>query len=121
MKYLKKYSYYINLIIFLIILTFILTILNLLITIHPTIHKLIALVSLIIYLLISNILEGKKLQRKAYVSGIKKGFLTILLFYLLSLITLNIKLTINRFIYYAIIIITCILGHIIGINKKISD
>lgn len=118
MKKLNKFSYYINLLLFLVILSLFLTIFNLMITINPTIQKLIALISLIIYLLINNILEGKKKLRKAYISGLKKGGCTVLLLYILSLITLNFKLNINRIIYYLIILITCILGQIIGINKK---
>ena len=70
--------------------------------------------------MITNIKEGKKVFRNGYKCGLKKGIIVVFIFNIFSLLSLSFKLSINRLIYYSIIVITCILGYIIGINKKAS-
>jgi len=118
MKILNKFSYFINLLIYIIIMAIVLTIINLFLNINQIINKIIILVSLNIYILIQNIKLGKRITNKAYIKGLKQGTLTVIFLYILSLITFTFKLTMNRIIYYIITIVICILGHIIGINKK---
>ncbi len=121
MKNFKKFKYYINLLIFILIIISILSVINLLFTLQPIINKVILLTSTMIFILIQNIKIGKRTEEKAYQKGLVKGLFTVLFLYLLSIITFSIKITTNRIIYYIIIILTCILGHVIGINKRNSN
>ncbi len=118
MKILNKFSYFIKLLIYIIIMAIILAIINLFLNINQIVNKIIILVSINIYILIQNIKLGKRITNKAYIKGLKQGILTVAFLYILSLITFTFKFTMNRIIYYIITIVICILGHIIGINKK---
>lgn len=114
----KKYLKHLKIIFYILILTLILTILNLIFIIPSKINKVICLLGIIIYVFLTSIKHGQKIEKKAYKEGLKQGLITCLILITLSLITLSFKITISKITYYIIIIITSILGTIIGINKK---
>lgn len=84
--------------------------------ISSNIYQLLKLIILLGNILISGIILGKKANNKGYLEGIKLGLFMIILFTLITLITgQGLKL---RLLYDSIMLITAILGGMIGINKK---
>ena len=118
MNIIKKYSYILKLIIFILLVTTILTIINLIYPLNKNTNQIISLIIITIYSLITGIKKGIKCEEKAYIEGLKLGTINVITLYILSLITLDFRITIKRIIYYLIIIGITTLGSIIGINKK---
>ena len=108
-NYLKSYAYLFSLIL---ILTIILSIINYFIII-PT--KIIKLLIPIISILISSIILGKNTKEKAYLEGLKFSSLYIFLSIIISLITKN-PFTFKLIICYLLLLLTGIIGSMIGIN-----
>ena len=69
-------------------------------------------------MLIGGLYIGKKVNKKGYIEGLKEGLIVVILLFLISYLGFNKGININRFIYYIILIISSILGSMIGINKK---
>ena len=80
-------------------------------------YQLLKLIILLGNILISGIILGKKATSKGYLEGIKLGIFMIILFTLITLITGQ-GLKLKLLLYDSIILITAILGGMIGINKK---
>lgn len=108
-NYLKSYLYLFSIIL---ILTLILSIINYFIT-FPS--KVIKLLIPIISIFISSIILGKKTKEKAYLEGLKFSSLYILLSIIISIITKN-PFSIKLIISYLILLISGIIGSMIGIN-----
>jgi len=83
------------------------------------ISKIIFIIISALVMLISGFIIGKKSLKKGFISGLILG-LSFILF--LTIIGLFFKLEWNfgRIIYYVILIMSSMLGSIIGINKKKS-
>ncbi len=120
MNKLKKYNFILKFLLFIISLTFTLTLLNIIFNLSITTSKIISFIGIISYSLIIGFKTGKNCEKEAYKEGTKKGLINILILYVLSCLTLNFKLPLKKIIYYLIILISTILGSIIGINKKRS-
>lgn len=118
MNFLKKYSSIYKFIIFILITVIIQTLINLLFPINKKINQIISLIIILIYSLFSGIKKGLHSNEKAYLQGLQKGTINILILYILSIITLDFRITIKRIIYYLIIISITILGSIIGLKNK---
>jgi putative membrane protein (TIGR04086 family) len=110
-KYLKSYLYLFSSII---ILTLILSLLNYFYT-FPT--KIIKLLIPIISILLSSIILGKNTKEKAYLEGLKFTSLYIILSLIISLITKN-PFTIKLILSYLLLLLTGIIGSMIGIQIK---
>lgn len=108
-NYLKSYIYLFSSII---ILTLILSTINYFFIFKT---KLIKLLIPIISILISTIILGKNVKQKAYLEGIKFTSIYILLSILLSIITKN-PFTIKLIISYLSLLLSGIIGSMIGIN-----
>ncbi len=61
---------------------------------------------------------GKKAEKKGYLEGCKVGILLIVLLFLINLIFFRTLFSIERIIYYLILLLSSIFGSMIGINKK---
>lgn len=85
--------------------------------ISSNIYQLLKLIILLGNILISGIILGKKANNKGYLEGIKLGLFMIILFTLITLITGQ-GLKLRLLLYDSIMLITAILGGMIGINKK---
>lgn len=85
--------------------------------ISSNIYQLLKLIILLGNILISGIILGKKANNKGYLEGIKLGIFMIILFTLITLITGQ-GLKLRLLLYDSIMLITAILGGMIGINKK---
>jgi len=120
MKLLKKYDYIWKFIIFIILVSVILTIINLVTPLKQSINSLISLIVVLLYSLFIGIKKGFLVSSKAYKEGFKIGIINIFILYILGALTLNFNLSLKKIIYYLLILITTILGSIIGINRKNS-
>lgn len=69
-----------------------------------------------ISIFVSSLYLGFKSNSKAYIEGIKYGFLISSIIFIMSLLFKSFKL--SNMVYYLIIILTSSLGSSIGINKK---
>jgi putative membrane protein (TIGR04086 family) len=85
--------------------------------ISSNIYQLLKLIILLGNILISGIILSKKANKKGYLEGIKLGLFMIILFTLITLITGQ-GLKLRLLLYDSIMLITAILGGMIGINKK---
>lgn len=85
--------------------------------ISSNVYQILKLIMLLGNILISGIILGKKTTSKGYLEGIKLGMFLVILFTLLTLLT-NGNLKLRILLYDLIILITSILGGMIGINKK---
>ena len=74
--------------------------------------------SILIILFISSYRLGKKLEKNGYLEGLKLGGTTIILFLIISIIFFRSYFMIRLVLYYIILLITSILGSMIGINKE---
>ena len=92
-----------------IILTFIVTLLNYFVVVP------------IISMLLGSIYLGLKSDKKGYLEGIKLVIIMSFIFFIFSFLGLDKNLSFSRLIYYIIIIITSMLGGMIGISKKSLD
>ena len=118
MTIIKKYSLHFLYTILSIILCFlILTTFYHFNIISSNIYQLFKLLILLISILISGIILGKKATSKGYLEGIKLGAFIIFLFFIITVIAGQ-ELKIKLLLYDGIIMITSILGGMIGINKK---
>lgn len=120
MKILKKYDYIWKFILFILIFTFVLTIVNLIFPLKNSINSLVSLIAVLIYSLFVGFKKGMKVEEKAYKAGLILGFTNVVILYFMGFLALNFGMTIKKLLYFVIIIITTILGSIIGINKKNS-
>ncbi len=78
-------------------------------------------ISMIIMFFIIGVKTGKKVESKGYIQGLKKGSLLILLLYLLNIIFNGFTISLTRITYYLLLIISCTIGSMIGINKKTTN
>ena len=108
-NYLKSYLY---LFIIILILTIILSTINYFIT-FPT--KTIKLLIPIISILVSSIILGKNSKQKAYLEGIKFTSIYIIFTIIISLIFKN-PFTLKLILSYLLLLLTGIIGSMIGIN-----
>lgn len=113
-KYLKSVSY--SLILIIVLILFI-TILNYIGLIYGIALNSIKLIVPIIAMFIGGIIIGKSSIQKGWLNGIKIGFIVVFIFFVLSLIT-KYKIDIKMLLYYLIIIISSILGSMVGISKN---
>ena len=73
-----------------------------------------------VIMLISGFFIGKKSLKKGFVGGGILGLVFVVLLIILGLF-FKLKFSLGRFIYYIILILSSMLGSIIGINKKKSN
>lgn len=118
MTYLKKYGKrLIFTITSIIIFLFLLTLLYYFNIIGPNLNKVLKIVIILLNIFISSFILGKNTISKGYLEGIKFALIIIPIFIFISLITHS-KLELKVILYYIIILITSILGSMIGINRK---
>lgn len=68
-------------------------------------------------LFVINFLNGKRINQKGYLEGLKLGGLVILLFFIISLFTKDF-ISLSKIIYYGVLILISIIASSIGINFK---
>ena len=68
-------------------------------------------------MIISGFFLGKKSNKNGYLKGIIFGLITILLFFIISLIFKN-EYKISTIIYYTILVVSSTVGSMFGIQNK---
>lgn len=64
---------------------------------------------------------GNNANKKGYIEGIKLSLIVIVLLFMFSYLGFNASFNISLILYYIILIISSMLGAMIGINKKITS
>ena len=103
--------------IYLISIPILLTIFNL---IKIETNRIIVIVTSSIIMLVTGFILGKKTNKNGYLNGLVLSSIIILLLLIISLI-FRYNLNTNSIIYYAIMVISTILGSVLGINKKANN
>ncbi len=85
--------------------------------VNENIYKVFKIIILIVNIFISGFILGRKASSKGYFEGIKLGLLIIVLFLIMSLLGMG-SLKLSIIVYYLIILISSILGSMLGILKK---
>ena len=83
------------------------------------INKLFLIIMSSLIMFISGFLIGKKQTKKGFISGLILGFSFIFFLSIFGLI-MNLDWNIGRVVYYVILVMSSVLGSILGINKKKS-
>ena len=117
-KYLKSI---LIIIISMVIGCFIITVLNYFNIIDANTVKHLKLFSMILSMIIGGIYLGKHSSNKGYIEGTKIGLLEIIILILINIVIFKNHINYENIIYYLIILISAVLGSIIGINKKLKQ
>lgn len=64
---------------------------------------------------------GNNANKKGYIEGIKLSLIIIVILFMFSYLGFNASFSISLILYYIILIISSMLGAMIGINKKITS
>lgn len=75
---------------------------------------------LILSIIIGSIMLGRNTNKKGYIEGLKLGSILIILFLLSKLLISPSSFQVRNIIYYVIILITSIVGSMLGIQKKLQ-
>lgn len=75
----------------------------------------------VISLFVGGIVIGRKSSKKGWLEGLKLSLIFLVLLTIFNYLGLNSPLKLKNLLYYIIIIVSCVFGSIIGINKKIDN
>ena len=101
-----------------IISTFLVTILNYFNIIGSKILAILKILIILISMFIGGYIIGKTSKQKGWLEGIKLSGIIIIILALFNYLGLSQKFSVTHLIYYLILIISCTLGSMIGINRK---
>ena len=119
MKYLKKLGFsFIYIIGTILVITFIITLLNYFNIINDKIISVFKILIPIISLFIGGFYIGKNSSSKGYLEGLKLGGIFSLFLLIFNFLAFNNSFKLKYLLFYLIIIISSILGSMIGINKR---
>ena len=117
-KYLKSLS---NIFIGLFITALVITIMNYFNLFSSNTIKWFRLLFIIVSLYIGGFYVGKKSSSKGYLEGLKLSGILILILFMISYLGFGKGLHLKNLIYYLIVIGSCVLGSITGINKRLKN
>lgn len=118
MNYLKYLKTLIYILIPIIILNLIISLLYYFNIIGDSTANYIKLIIVTLSMLISGIYIGSKANKKGWLEGLKIGIGTIIILFIISYLAFDQGINYKTLIYYFIIVISSILGSMIGINKR---
>ena len=119
MKYLKKLGFsFIYIIGTILLMTFIITILNYFNIISDKIISIFKILIPIFALFVGGFYIGKNSNSKGYLEGIKLGLIFSIFLLIFNFLAFNNSFKIKYLLFYLIIISSCTLGSMIGINKR---
>lgn len=119
MKYLKKLGFsFIYILSTLLIITFIITFLNYFNIISDKIISIFNILIPILSLLIGGFYIGEKSNNKGYLEGLKLGSIFSIFLIIFNFLAFNNSFKLKYLLFYLILIISCIFGSMIGINKR---
>ena len=115
LKYAKMTGLFLGVIL---LLSFILALFNSFGFLYFNATNTIILIGMILLLFIIGFEFGKRALKQGYLEGIKIGFCLIFLMIVINLIFYQTGFSIERIIYYVVLILASTLGSMVGINKK---
>ncbi len=113
-KFIKPFLYSLGI---LLVFTFILTIFNYIGLISFFALKVCKVIIPIVSYFIAGFLIGKNSDKKGWLSGIEIGLILVITSFAINLV-LNTKLSIGLILYYIGLLSICVLGSMLGINRK---
>ncbi len=117
-KYLKSIAYILASVLLFSILLGTFSYFNIL---NNNVIKIFELIAIIISMFIGGFYLGRLSNKKGFLEGIKIGVVMIVILFLFGYLGFNISFSLNLFVFYLLILISSVLGSIIGINKKSSN
>ncbi len=122
MKYAKNLGFSLLFIIgSLLILTLLLTLFNYFNLFSNGLVSTFKIIIPIISLFAGGFFIGKKSSKKGWLEGLKLSLIFTIILILFNLLGLGNKLELKNILYYLIIIISCMFGGMLGINKNNSE
>jgi len=119
LKTLKRYGKTIGIFgVFLIIFAAILSCFNVFNLMYSKSTDIVIMIGMVLSLFLIGFSYGKKAEKKGFLEGLKIGICFILLLVFINLIFYQTGFSIERIIYYTVLILSSTLGSMIGINKK---
>lgn len=119
MKYLKKLG--ISLLYILasiLILTFIVTVFYYFDLMSDKTLSIFKIIIPVFSMLLGGVIIGRKSNKSGYIEGLKLGLITSILLIIFNFLALDNSFKIKYILFYIILIISSILGSMIGINRK---
>lgn len=115
LKYLKALLY-----IFVLIIVFSLLIstLNYFDIVGSGIINIFEIISVIVSMFVGGVFIGKNSNNKGYLQGLKIGGISLVILFLLNYLGFNNSFSISTILFYLIIIVSSIIGSVVGINKN---
>ena len=89
--------------------------------IGANVNSYLKLIFMAIIMITGGLMIGLKADKKGWLEGIKIGGIVICLMFLVSYLGFDKSLNIKSIIYYVLLILSSMLGSVIGINKKSSQ
>lgn len=89
--------------------------------IGTNVNSYLKLIFMAIIMITGGLIIGLKADKKGWLEGIKIGGIVICLMFLVSYLGFDKNLNIKSIIYYVLLILSSMLGSVIGINKKSSQ
>lgn len=121
MKYLKNLGFsFLYIISSILIITFVITLFNYFNIINDKIISIFKILIPIISTFIGGFYLGKKANNKGYLEGLKLGFLFSIFLLIFNFLAFNNSFKFKYLLFYLIIIISCVLGSMIGINRRLK-
>lgn len=119
MDFIKRVSISLGIsIVFLMILTFLLTIFNYINIIKYNSVNIFEIIILFVSIFSGSFVMGKKSSKKGWLEGIKFGLIFLVILVLFNYLGFNVEFEVKNLLYYGILLISSILGGMIGINFK---
>lgn len=108
---------------FLVVVVFaiILTIFNYYDIVTSKLFKIIKVLIPSLALFIGGYKVGNSANKKGYIEGIKLSLIIIVMLFMFSYLGFNVTFNVSLILYYIILIISSMLGAMVGINKKITS
>lgn len=118
MNYLKNLGISLMFIVaFMLVFTFIATILNYVGLFSSTIMKIIKIIIPVIAMLMGGFIIGNKQGKKGWLEGLKLSLIFLIILTIFNYLGLKSSFSVKLIIYYTILIVSTILGSIIGVNR----
>lgn len=119
MRYLKNLGFsFLYIISSILVLTFIVTLLSYFNIMGDKVVSIFKIIIPIISVLIGGFYIGKKSVKKGFIEGLKLGLIFSIILVIFNYLGLGNSFKVKYLLFYLIIIITSILGSMIGINKR---
>ncbi len=119
MKTLKKYGKTLGLsFLFLFFLAICIALLNTFQILFTKGSDIVLFIAMILTLFVIGFNFGKKAEKKGYLEGLKIGIVFIFFLLLINFLFYRTGFSLERLIYYLVLILSSVLGSMVGINKK---